>query len=138
MGDLSDVASTGFNGTVTVGLNPAIFPLGIRFDGAYNQWGLKDIVGISGSLHAWSVTGNVVYKMPGVSISPYLIGGAGVYNLGSSESASNSVNDFGINAGAGISMGLSGFDTFLEARYNHVFNDVGSTSFIPITFGIMF
>lgn len=135
MGDLSDVANTGFNGTVTVGLNPASFPLGIRFDGAYNQWGAK---AISDNLHAWSVTGNVVYKMPGVVISPYLIGGAGVYNLGSSGSGSNSENDFGFNAGAGLSMGLSGFDTFLEARYNHVSNDVGSTSFIPITFGIMF
>lgn len=136
MSDLSNVASTGFNGTVTVGLNPAIFPLGIRFDGAYNQWGLKSG---GATLHAWSVTGNVVYKMPGVVISPYLIGGAGFYNLGSSVTGSTSENDFGFNAGAGLSMGLSGFDTFLEARYNHVsIKGGGVTAFVPITFGIMF
>ena len=136
-GDLSDVANMGFNGTVTVGLNPASLPLGIRFDGAYNQWGAKAITG-SDNLHAWSVTGNVVYKMPGVVISPYLIGGAGFYNGDFDGTGSNSKNDFGFNAGAGLSMGLSGFDTFLEARYNRVSTDLGSQAFVPITFGIMF
>jgi hypothetical protein len=35
-------------------------------------------------------------------------------------------------------MPLSGFDTFLEARYNQVQFDNGSAKFIPITFGVMF
>jgi len=34
---------------------------------------------------------------------------------------------------------LSGFNAFVEARYNHFNNDGGgSTSFVPITFGVMF
>ena len=39
-----------------------------------------------------------------------------------------------------VSMPLSGFDTFLEARYNQVQfgNGDPSAKFIPITFGVMF
>lgn len=133
-GDFADFVSTGFNGTVTLGLNPAAFPLGIRIDGAYSQFGFK---GVSGDARITSVTGNLVYKMPMVTVSPYLIGGAGWYNLKVSG-ASGSVSDFGFNVGAGLSMGLSGFDTFVEARYNHVRGEFGSTSWVPITFGIMF
>ena len=134
--DLGDVANTGFNGTVTLGFQPTMIPLGVRIDGAYNQWGVKSGLG-SGSLHSTSVTGNLVFKMPGAMVSPYAIGGAGWYNLGGSGGGS-SENDFGWNIGGGIAMGLSGFDTFLEARYNQVQSEGVATKFIPITFGVMF
>ena len=131
--DLSDFANTGFNGTVALGFTPAMIPLGVRIDGAYNQFGAKIV---SGNLHIASVTGNLVYKMPGATISPYAIGGAGWYNSGSSVGSSS--NDFGWNVGGGISMPLSGFDTFIEARYNQVQTSGTSTKFIPIVFGVMF
>jgi len=138
--DLSDFASTGFNGTVTVGLSPAMIPLGIRIDGAYNQFCVKSGFG-GGDVQFISVTGNLVYKMPGATISPYAIGGAGWYNADLSNSffgPTASDNNFGWNIGGGISMPLSGFDTFIEARYNQIQADGGSLKFIPITFGIMF
>ena len=132
--DLSDIANTGFNGTVTVGFNPAMIPLGIRVDGAYNQFALK----IGGAnVHFTSVTGNFVYKVPSMSVTPYLIGGAGWYNSGGSGGGGTE-NDFGWNAGGGLSMPLSGFDTFIEARYNRVSSSGTASSFVPITFGIMF
>lgn len=134
--DLSNVANTGFNGTVTLGFTPTMIPVGIRIDGAYNQWGGKSIVG-GGNLHSTSVTGNFVLKMPGVSVTPYAIGGAGWYNFGASGGGS-SENAFGFNLGGGISMALSGFDTFLEARYNQAQTTGGATKFLPITFGVMF
>jgi len=43
--DLSDIADMGFNGTVTVGMTPALIPLGIRIDGAINQFAIKDNLG---------------------------------------------------------------------------------------------
>lgn len=132
--DLSDIADTGFNGTVTVGFTPAMIPLGVRIDGAYNQWGLK---AVSENIRSTSVTGNLVYKMPGASFSPYVIGGPGWYNLGTSGGGGSS-NEFGWNIGGGISMALSGFDTFIEARYNQIQTSGTSTKFIPITFGVMF
>ncbi len=132
--DFSNFAKTGFNGTVALGFTPALIPLGVRIDGAYNQFGPK--LG-TGNLHIASVTGNLVYKMPGATISPYAIGGAGWYNSGASGGGSSS-NDFGWNIGGGISMPLSGFDTFIEARYNQVQTSGASTKFVPITFGVMF
>ena len=134
--DMTDVVSTGFNGTATVGFTPALIPLGIRIDGAYNQFSVKDIFG-GGNIHFTSVTGNLVYKFPGATISPYGIGGAGWYNVGASDGGGSS-NHFGWNIGGGILMPLSGFDTFIEARYNQVQGDAGSSKFIPITFGVLF
>jgi len=135
--DLSDGVSTGWNGTGTVAFNPAMIPLGIRVDGAYNRFAAKD--GQDGNIHFTSVTGNLVYKVPSVSVSPYLIGGAGWYNAAASAgSITVSDNHFGWNVGGGIAMPLSGFSTFIEARYNQVQGDGGSVKFIPVTFGVMF
>ncbi len=137
--DLSDIADMGFNGTVTVGMTPALIPLGIRIDGAINQFAIKDNLG-DGSVRFLSVTGNLVYKIPGATVSPYLIGGAGLYNakVELAPFGSGSENKFGWNVGAGINMPLSGFSTFIEARYNQVQTEDQPLSFIPITFGILF
>jgi Outer membrane protein beta-barrel domain len=132
--DLSTFFSTGFNGTVTVGFHPQLIPLGVRVDGAYNQLGVK---GGGANIHFTSVTGNLVYSIPSETVAPYLIGGAGLYNVGGSGGGGSS-NNFGWNIGGGITMPLSGFDTFLEARYNQVQGNGGSSKFVPITFGVMF
>jgi len=135
--DLSDSFNVGFNGTATVAFNPAMIPVGIRVDGAYNSFGAK---GGGANVHFTSVTGNFVYKIPGATVSPYAIGGAGWYNAAITVTGfgSGSDNHFGWNIGGGISMPLSGFDTFLEARYNQVQGNGGSLKFVPITFGVMF
>lgn len=139
MSDLSTFYQTGFNGTVTVGFHPQMIPLGIRVDGAYNQFSAKSGT-VGGNVHFTSVTGNLVYSIPSETVAPYLIGGAGVYNaaINIPGFGSGSSNKFGWNLGGGIKMPLSGFDTFLEARYNQVQGNGGSLKFIPITFGVMF
>jgi opacity protein-like surface antigen len=78
-----------------------------------------------------------VYKIPGASFSPYAIGGAGWYNAGASGGG-GSTNNFGFNIGGGISMALSGFDTFLEARFNQAQSSGSPARYVPITFGVMF
>ena len=108
----------------------------MRIDGAHNQFSFKSGFG-GGSLHYTSVTGNLVYKIPGASFSPYAIGGAGWYNGGASGGGGSS-NDFGFNIGGGISMALSGFDTFVEARFNQVQTAGSPARYVPITFGVMF
>jgi hypothetical protein len=139
MSDLSTFYQMGFNGTVTVGFHPQMIPLGIRVDGAYNQFSAKSGT-VGGNVHFTSVTGNLVYSIPSETVAPYLIGGAGVYNaaINIPGFGSGSSNKFGWNLGGGIKMPLSGFDTFLEARYNQVQGNGGSLKFIPITFGVMF
>ena len=136
-GDISDGTDVGFNGTVMLGFRPTMVPLGIRIDGAYNQMGAE---GGGGNIHITSVTGNFIYKFPSASFSPYAIGGAGWCQVGVSVSGFGTVseNRFCWNAGGGISMQLSGFETFIEARYNRVSVDDGNLSYIPITFGVMF
>lgn len=140
MSDLSDDANTGFNVTGTIGFHPQMIPLGIRADVAYNSFGIKDVTGFTGNFNFTSVTGNLVYSIPSETVAPYLIGGVGVYNLKADIPGftSGSDNKFGWNIGGGIKLPLSGFDTFLEARYNQVQVDNGSLKFIPITFGVMF
>ena len=139
MSDLSDAAKLGYNGTAALEIHLPFIPVGLRVDGAYNQFGQK--AATSAKLHVMSATGNVVWRLPSIGISPYLIGGAGLYSSAATVSgaASQTDNHLGWNAGAGINLPLSVFHAFVEARYNRV-NVSGGTpmEFVPVTFGIMF
>ena len=134
MGDLSDVVNTGYNVTLAVGYKPMLTPIGVRVEAAYNEFGGQ--AGVN-SINVPAFTGNLVYALPGVSFSPYIIGGAGLYtpNIGPGNSRDN---HFGFNVGGGIKIPLSSsFETFVEARYNKVSVDNFNLSFVPITVGIM-
>ena len=134
--DLGNSFNTGFNVTGTVGIDPAGLPVGFRADVAYNQFGSKGATSVKAKFA--SVTGNVVVAMAAVGIKPYAIGGLGFYHVSSSVTGTTASNDFGFNVGAGINVPLTGFATFVEARYNRVSESGGSASFVPITFGVMF
>jgi hypothetical protein len=140
--DLKDVTDMGFNVTGTIGFRPQMIPLGIRVDVAYNSFGIKDEFNVDGNVNFTSVTGNLVWSIPSEAVSPYFIGGAGWYHavIDIPNVFGDNANRFGFNIGGGIKMPLSGFDTFLEARYNQVSGSNGDPSlkFIPITFGLMF
>jgi len=134
--DLSDGANTGFNVTGTVAFNPRLIPLGVRVDGAYNRFALKSP--FDGNVSYASVSGNLIYKFVSPTVSPYAIAGDGwCHTSASTGFGSGSDNNFCWNAGGGISMPLSGFDTFIEARYTQVHSNP-SAKFVPITFGVMF
>ena len=136
--DLSDISNTGYNVTLAVGYKPMLTPVGVRVEAAYNQFGLKNI---DGNVNIPAFTGNLTYGLPGVSFSPYIIGGAGLYrtNIDLAGGGSDGQNRFGFNVGGGIKIPLSSsFETFVEARYNRVTVDNGNNlSFIPVTVGIM-
>jgi opacity protein-like surface antigen len=138
MSDLKTSTDIGYNGTVAMAINLPFIPVGLRVDGAYNQFGQK--AGVPAKLHVASATGNVVWRLPSIGISPYLIGGAGLYRSTATVtgSPSQSDNNLGWNAGAGINLPLSVFHAFVEARYNRISTTGGSMEFVPVTFGIMF
>jgi opacity protein-like surface antigen len=139
MSDLSDATKTGYNGTVAMQIKLPFIPLALRVDGAYNGFSSKADNGPK--LHVLSGTGNLVWNLPSVGVSPYLIGGAGLYMATATVSGLPSATDnkFGWNAGAGINLPLTVFHAFVEARYNRIAGDNGAkTEFIPVTFGIMF
>lgn len=137
-GDLSQGVNTGWNLNGHVGLATPTLPIGFRGDVGYNNWGAK---GGGASAHAWNLTGNAVFDIPQpTGVSPYIIGGLGAYKVGVS-SGGVTMNDnwrFGFDVGAGVKLPLSGFNTFLEAKYVQINGDGGNTQFVPITFGVMF
>jgi hypothetical protein len=138
MSNLSTSNSTGYNGTVAMAINLPLIPVGLRVDGAYNAFGAKASGGAK--YHVASATGNVVWGLPMIGVSPYLIGGAGLYmsTVTPTGIAAVTSNNFGWNAGAGVKLPLSVFKAFVEARYNHISANGGSLEFVPVTVGIMF
>jgi hypothetical protein len=137
-GDLGSAANTGYNVAVILGYKPELTPIGVRAEAAYNQFGSKNF---SGNVNIPSFTGNLVFGLPTGTLSPYAIGGAGLYrtNVDVTGFGSAGENHFGFNIGGGIKIPLStSFETFVEARYNRVTVNNGSFSFIPITFGVLF
>ncbi len=143
-GDLSNFVNTGYNLGGHVALGTPTLPISFRGDVNYDNFGAKGSG--NSNVHIWSYTANALYEVPtATGIRPYIIGGIGGFTPGSSTtsggttySASGSTK-FGFDVGGGLTIPLSGFNAFVEARYNHFNNDGGgSTAFIPITFGVMF
>lgn len=137
--NLGDDYSTGYNGTISLSLNSVGTPLGIRFDGMYNKMGVRDdrIVSLP-DIIITSANANLVYALPGTGIRPYLIGGGGIYGYKPDVSGAKTQTDFGLNGGLGAAFPLSGFNTFVEARFHHIFTEGVATQFVPVTFGISF
>jgi hypothetical protein len=141
--DLGNVANTGYDIAVMVGYKPQFTPIGVRAEAAYNQFGSQVF---NGNVNIPAFTGNLVFGLPMGTLSPYAIGGAGLYrtNVDVTGGGSAGENHFGFNIGGGIKIPLStSFETFVEARYNRVtINNGGggssSLSFIPVTVGVMF
>jgi hypothetical protein len=149
VGDLGDLYSTGYNGTASLMFRSIGSPLGLRIDGMYNRMRVRDdVIGLGDieSISIAGVNGNLVYNLSGTGITPYLIGGGGVYwpQTHGNGLDSNAEAKLGLNGGVGAAFPLSGFNTFIEARFHHVFTDTAeganhqSTNFIPVTFGISF
>jgi opacity protein-like surface antigen len=136
--DLGNAANTGYTISVLAGYKPEFTPIGVRAEAAYNEFGSKIF---NGNVNIPAFTGNLVFGLPVGTLSPYAIGGAGLYrtNVDVNGGGSAGENHFGFNIGGGIKIPLSSsFETFVEARYNHVTLNNGSFSFIPVTVGVLF
>jgi opacity protein-like surface antigen len=79
---------------------------------------------------------------------PYLIGGAGVYNIKNTVTGLGSSSDtkFGLNAGAGFDFGLGKAKLYAEGRFHMIMKAVSdgtatgtkSAYMIPLTVGVRF
>jgi hypothetical protein len=154
LGDFGDVVDVGYNvgGLLEWGSTPSL-PFGIRIDGAYHRFSVKEKLltgsGVDANASITTGTANAVFQLPmgtGATIGAYVIGGAGIYHLNVSASCadcgepsmSESRNKFGLNGGGGLKVPLSGFSAFVEARYHHIFTDDGATKMVPVSFGVVF
>jgi opacity protein-like surface antigen len=146
-GTFDDAVKVGWHGLAALSFVPNGWPVGIQFDGQYQQYKLDG----SSSLKDRFIigTGNIVFKFKTSEEStfrPYLIGGGGVYNfkttgtndLGGVIDTDNSTTKFGLNAGAGFDFKAGGAGLFIEGRFHDVFTDGENLKFIPITVGIRF
>jgi hypothetical protein len=146
-GTFDNTAKMGWMGLAAVSFVPNGAPVGIQFDGQYQQYKFD----AGGSLKDRFLIGtaNVVFKFKTSEESafrPYLIGGGGVYNLkttgatsvGGVTSTTGSTTKFGVNAGAGFDFKAGSAGLFVESRFHDVFTSGSNVKFIPITVGIRF
>lgn len=145
LGDYGDATSTGFNGQVGVGFQPANLPIGFEVDGHFIlNSGNEDLVGdldINSRILAGTV--NAVYKFKTAETSqfkPYIIAGLGMYNgKATGDDVPDGVEgetDFGINAGAGFDVAVSSLALFVEGRFHNVFSDPSNTNLVNINVGV--
>jgi hypothetical protein len=145
MGDLGDSYSSGFNVTGHIMFRPASFTnLSFRGDVNFDRFGAKDVDDVN--FRFLGGTANGIYAFPQSTpgmVRPYVLLGVGMQNSKISVdvgngSASNSSTDVHLQGGAGVNFQLSGFTTFVEAKYVNVFGDGSSVNWLPVTFGIRF
>jgi hypothetical protein len=160
-GDASKAFEMGYHAMGTLSFAPPMLPVGLRVDGMFNQLTGKSqtfegetVKG--GDLRILGATLNATFGMPMAAspISPYLIGGVGIYSAKdpdakdipeTPEDDSKGETNMGFNIGVGTKFALAGFGTFAELRY-HMISDAAideqgkktSFKFIPISFGITF
>jgi hypothetical protein len=152
LGDFDDVAKLGWHGLAELSFVPEGWPVGIEFDGSYQQFSLDDdaVPGFSGLKDRIIFgTGNIVFKFKSSEesrVRPYLLGGVGIYNTKTTgaddpgDVLGGGTTDFGLNAGAGFDFKAGGAGLFIEGRFHNVFTDGPGSDlrFIPITVGIRF
>ena len=141
VGKLSDSQTTGYNAIAAIAIGVAELPLGVRFDGVYNN--ILNKSGISGStdFRVMGVLGNLIFAFPGTNAKAYLIAGGGLYNSKADSADAKAQNNIGFNAGIGATFRFGPFASFLESRYHSISRKAdkgGVFQFVPITFGLLF
>ncbi len=152
LADLKDFNKTGWNAGALVSIGVPLVPVSFRVDGQWQQMNAKSGLDSPANLRIIDGTANIVYTL-GAALPTkfYLIAGAGVYNERFKDPNSDLHVDgtkFGLNGGVGFKFQLTGFATFIEARYHNVFHgsavgsaDDGSAKslqFVPVSVGITF
>jgi hypothetical protein len=137
MGDAADGYEMGYNVSAGVGIKPPLAPLGVRVEGMFNSFGAKGTSNVS--TRVMGVTANGTFTLVPQA---YLIFGVGMYNSKLTNLpagvTSDASTDFGFNGGVGVNIPLTGFGTYVEARFHHISGDGGNFQFVPLTFGIKF
>jgi opacity protein-like surface antigen len=140
-GKTADSYDTGYNLTAMLGISAPLAPVGFRVDGMFNEFNAKNVTPTV-KFRSSAITANAIVKAPisAIVLSPYLIGGIGMYNTNLSPKPAlfESSNDFGWNLGAGVKFGLAGFSALGEVRYHQYTANNATVRYVPITFGIMF
>lgn len=137
-GDGGEGLDMGYHAVLSAAFSLPVLPVGLQADGMFTRFNISDVDGhqqlLNGSI-------NAVLSIPSVGITPYFLGGVGMYQssgeVADAELAKST--DVGVNAGAGVRLGLPGIGgVFAEARLHNVFGEGDSFRFVPVTLGIRF
>lgn len=137
-GDAGDAIESGFVVGGLLEFARPVSPVAFRFEVDYQRFGSKLDVPGAGNLRVISGVANVLYKFAGETARPYLLGGVGLFNTGSSVEGSESETDFGANVGVGLELPLSGITAFGDVRYQAIFASPDNVNLIPIRVGVRF
>jgi hypothetical protein len=161
-GDFNDEVGNGWHAGALAKMR-AYGVLDVRVDGTYTKFAKKDIIGTiatvttdayvtNGTIDALVNLGTDSAAYPGDnSVSPYLLGGFGVYQLDydatclgtgceTFEEPGNRTHT-GVNVGGGATFPLAGLRTFVEARYHRIMRKAAegqSRGMVLISAGIKF
>jgi hypothetical protein len=141
VGKLGDVQDTGYNGIVALAIGAPNIPIGVRFDGTYNNFRDRPSGSTAPNLRTVGVLGNLLLVFPSATAKPYIVAGGGIYNTKSNAPDTKSENSFGFNAGLGMTFGVGPFATFVESRYHSISRKAangGVMQFVPVTIGLLF
>ena len=152
-GGASDKYNTGYHASAMLVFNTPLAPVGLRIEGMYARMNEKSQLVADGPVEFGAGTANLVLGPRAIAFRPYFIGGGGVYRLGVTTTKGRAIvkeneNDFGWNAGGGISFGVGPVASiFIEARYIRVETDASFApgnnpsrhlTLIPVTVGFIF
>jgi hypothetical protein len=145
--DLGDLTSSGYTIGATLGMHQPLSPLNFRVEGSFTELPFKDEIaqGAKHRIYGFALDGQYNLGTPSANGGLYVTGGVGYFGtkdtnipsfvFGPTESATTW--NFGINAGLGYYLPLSGFTMYFEGRYRNIFSDTHQVMF-PITVGIAF
>ena len=152
--DFNDFLKSGWNAGALLNFGFSNSPVALRVDGSWNQFNFKDVTTGSPHFRVLDATADAVFSFGTKSPAQfYLLGGAGVYNMKSTNNDNNldfssgSTTKFGLNGGVGVKFTAGPVAPFVEARYHYVFsgdsfnNTNGNNAkfqMIPISVGLTF
>lgn len=157
-GMLNDLFKTGWNGTASLGWHPVNLPFGVRIDGTYDRFGGRTVQTNCDCANptltfedasVWSGLAEATVKIPRLlGVSPYLVGGGGIYHFSNfytgfdlvngTAGSKSSTTKGGWNAGGGIAFNFGRSALFVESRYMRVATPNDESKFVPIILGLTF
>lgn len=111
-------------------------PLYLRVDGLYSTTAHEG-TGASGNTSILGGNASALYHFnaPNAQARPYALAGLGIYNV---DFGTDTETKIGLGLGGGVTFGLGGLNAFAEARYVSIKTSGSSTTFIPLTIGLLF
>lgn len=144
--DLGNRTSSGYTIAATLGMHQPLSPLAFRVEGSFSELPFQDNVaqGAKHQIYGFALDGIFNVGTPTTNGGLYLTGGVGYFGWKDSNLQgifgnfeTSTTWNFGLNAGLGYYLPLSGFTVYFEGRYRNIFSSANQVMF-PITVGVAF